>query len=178
MGSPAHTCSSSRSSSNKWPTVCRQGFFQAKAGCSARPTLSDVLLAHAFRSQGWATSKVQPRSASQAAAAEGALEGGASRTHSGCTGSLKFQMRMCAGDSRPMVARRCVWLAGSVQAAATTPRLLGTQQMALTTCRMGLRQQHVLRVKAPHDIRGQLHANKRSGAGFAPSFGRYWSTAP
>jgi hypothetical protein len=55
-------------------------------------------------------------------------------THSGCTGSLKFQMRMCAGVSRPSVARRWLWLAGSVQAAATTPRLLGTQQMAFTTC--------------------------------------------
>jgi hypothetical protein len=55
-------------------------------------------------------------------------------THSGCTGSRKFQMSMWAGDRRPMVARRWVWLARSVQAAATTPRLPGTQHIALTTC--------------------------------------------
>lgn len=52
-----------------------------------------------------------------------------------------------------------------MHAAATTPRLLGTQQIALTTCRVGLWQQHVLRVEAPRDIRGQLHANRTAGLG-------------
>lgn len=54
--------------------------------------------------------------------------------HSGCMGSLKFHTSIYAALRRPSVARRWLWLAGSVQAAATTPCRLGTQQMADTTC--------------------------------------------